>query len=69
MAERMNATRYAVNWESPRAVLGSMDALCRPPSKIDTMKCLVDELCSPDLTLGRAKVLRAQLANFLEKAG
>jgi hypothetical protein len=33
---------------------------------IDAVQGLLDELCSPDLTLGRAKVLRARLSELLE---
>ena len=33
---------------------------------IKTLQNLLDELCSPDLTLGRAKVLRPHLFDVLE---
>jgi len=33
---------------------------------IETLRGMLDELCSPDLTLGRARVLRRRLAQLLE---
>ncbi len=33
---------------------------------IESLRGMLDELCSPDLTLRRAKVLRRRLALFLE---
>jgi hypothetical protein len=36
-------------------------------AQIETLRGLLDRLCSPDLTLGEAKVLRNQLLDFLER--
>ena len=36
-------------------------------AQIETLRGLLDRLCSPDLTLGEAKVLRNQLFDFLER--
>jgi len=33
---------------------------------IETLQGMLDELCSPDLTLGRANVLRGRLVQLLE---
>lgn len=36
------------------------------PRTIESLRGMLDELCSPDLTLGRAKILRCRLAQLLE---
>ncbi len=36
-------------------------------AQIETLRGLLDRLCSPDLTLGEAKVLRNQFLDFLER--
>jgi hypothetical protein len=36
-------------------------------AQIKTLRGLLDRLCSPDLTLGEAKVLRKQLFDLLER--
>ena len=36
-------------------------------AQIETLHGLLDRLCSPDLTLGEAKVLRNQLFDLLER--
>jgi hypothetical protein len=36
-------------------------------AQIEILRGLLDRLCSPDLTLGEAKVLRNQLLDFLER--
>jgi len=37
--------------------------------KIEAVERLTAELCSPDLTLGRAKVVRARLFELIESGG
>ena len=36
------------------------------PRMIETLQGMLEELCSPDLTLGRAKALRHRLTRLLE---
>lgn len=37
------------------------------PGQIETLRGLMDRLCSPNLTLGEAKVLRNELLDLLER--
>jgi hypothetical protein len=36
-------------------------------AQIETLRGLLDRLCSPDLTLGEAKVLRSQVFDLLKR--
>ena len=42
-----------------------METLETPTKRIETLRALLDRLCSPDLTLGEAKHLRDQLFNTM----
>jgi hypothetical protein len=41
-------------------------SISNDPATIATLQGVLDELCSPDLTLGRANVLRRRLNQLLE---